>query len=66
MEQEILKQMPPFTLDLITFHQRVVDGINSFTVAPCPTDPEQVVVESYLRPGTIDSRDFSGFSSAQL
>ena len=66
MEREVLKHMPPGTLDIITIQGRDVDGIAAFEVAEDPEKPGMVKVTSYRTPGTIVTEDLDAFTSAQL
>ena len=66
MEREILKYMPPGSLNMITVQRRDVDGIAAVEVGEDPEKPDMVQVTSYFTPGTKCSGDWEVLSSAQL
>lgn len=65
VERELLKRMPPNTLELLALYLCDNNPLVSTSIEPSD-DPKRVKIEVVRRPKALDSLGWTGFESSQL
>jgi len=65
IERELLKRMPPNTLEFLAFQLCNDNALVSTSIKPSD-DPDKVVIEEVRRPRALDLMGWTGFQSSQL
>lgn len=66
MEREVLKLMPPGTLDLLATSECDVDAIERTETDIDPSNSDNMVITTYYKENTRRSEYMEGFTSSQL
>jgi hypothetical protein len=66
VERDVLRRLPPSTLDYLAITGCDDGAMGDSSVRPDPDDPTMVRVESMTRQTALESKGWVGFCSAQL